>query len=235
MMKQISGNLYQINLGAVNAFVIEDGAYLILIDTGYKGSADKIFKAIEKAGKDPKNISQVILTHTHPDHAGSAAEIKSRLNIPVYAHEEDTKLVENGIAGRLPMVLSPGIINWLVFNIFIKRSPNKVETCNIDKTLKDNDLLPIDGGLRVIHTPGHSLGHIALHMEKYNLLIAGDICANMNGLDLSTVYEDREIGVKSILKAANFNFDKIVFGHGKPIMQNASKILKEKFSNIYYS
>lgn len=74
-MRKITDHVYQITLGAVNAFVIEDDG-LTLVDTGYKGSADKIFNAIKKGGKDPKDIRRIILTHLHLDHAGSAAEIK---------------------------------------------------------------------------------------------------------------------------------------------------------------
>ena len=98
-MENISSNIYQIKLGMVNAFIIEDDG-LTLVDTGYKNSTDKIFESIRKAGKNPNDIKRVILTHSHPDHAGSAAEIKMRLNIPVFAHEEDAKIIKNRLFRR---------------------------------------------------------------------------------------------------------------------------------------
>lgn len=229
-MKQVTEHLYQISLGAVNVFVIEENESLTLIDCGYENSADKIFKAIKKAGKDPQNIKQLILTHTHPDHAGSAAEIKRRLNIPVLAHFEDAKLMEQGIAGRLPFVLSPGFVNWLVFNLFIKGSRNRIEPLKTDQLLHDKDILPIAGGLQVIYSPGHSLGHIALYHKKDDVLIAGDICANVFGLGLSPVYENRETGIKSILKVTATGFEKAVFGHGNPIFKGASTKMRHKFA-----
>ena len=103
-MQQIAYNIYQISLGSVNTFLIEDNG-LTLVDSGSKNSADKIFKAIVKGGKNPDNIKQVILTHCHPDHAGSAAEINDRLGIPIWAHEEDAVLIEKGVAVRMPMHL----------------------------------------------------------------------------------------------------------------------------------
>ena len=87
----------------------------------------------------------------------------------------------------------------------------------------DNDVLQVAGGLQVIHTPGHSAGHISLLLRSDGILIAGDICANVAGLALSTVYEDMCIGVQSILKVAALEFDKAVFGHGKPVMTAANK------------
>lgn len=49
-MRQITRSLYQISLGAVNVFVLEDKG-LTLIDPGNPGSADKIFSAIKKGAK----------------------------------------------------------------------------------------------------------------------------------------------------------------------------------------
>ena len=229
-MKQITHNIYQISLGAVNAFLIEDNG-LTLIDTGNKNSADKIFTAIKKEGKNPADIKQIILTHCHPDHTGSAAEIKRRLNIPVFAHIEDTTLIEKGIGGRKPMYLSPGIINRIVYNIFIKNAPQTIEPVNIDEKLKDNDVIPIAGGIHVIHTPGHCAGHIALLIKNEGVLIAADICANAAGLGISTVNENPDLSIKSILKAAAFSFDKAVFGHGSLLKMDASKKLNRKFTN----
>ena len=74
--------------------------------------------------------------------------------------------------------------------------------------------MPIAGGLQVIHTPSHSAGHISLLLKNEVVLIAGDICAHVSGLGLSTVYEDSELGIKSILKAAEFEFDKAFSGMG---------------------
>lgn len=230
-MQQITHNIFQISIGAVNAFIVEDNG-LTLIDTGYKNSTDKIFSVIKKGGKNPNNIKRIILTHCHPDHTGSAADIKKILGVPVFAHSEDAKLIEQGIGGRTPMHLTPGIINWLVYNIFIKRVENTIEPVSIEERLNDKDIIPIAGGIQVIHTPGHSAGHIALLIKSEGVLIAGDICANAAGLGLSTVNEDAGLAIKSIIKAAEFNFDKAVFGHGSPIKQGANKKLKENISTL---
>lgn len=229
-MKQITRSIYQISIGAVNAFIIKDNG-LTLIDTGYKNSADKIFAAIKKGGENPNDIKRIILTHCHPDHTGSAADIKNRLGIPVFEHSEDATLTEQGIGGRA-MHLSPGVMNWLVFNIFIKRTENIIEPVNIDEKLNDNDVIPIAGGIQVVHTPGHSAGHICLLVKNEGVLIGADICANVFGLGLSTVNEDAALGVKSIIKAAKLDFDKAVFGHGGPLKFEANRKLKEKFSMV---
>lgn len=228
-MKQITNKIYQIGLGGVNAFIIEDNG-LTLVDTGYKNSTDKIFSAIKKSGKNPEDIKQVILTHCHNDHVGSAAEIKKRLGTKMYAHTLDADIIEKGISARLPFKVSPGIMNKLLFRFIIKPKGIDIEPVKIDERLKDGDVIPIAGGIQVIHTPGHSAGHISLLVKNEGVLIAGDICANMFGLGVSIVSEEIELGIESIQKAAAFDFDKAVFGHGRLLDKNASKKLRAKFT-----
>ena len=233
-MKRISNNIYQISLGWVNAFVIEDNG-LTLIDTGPKGSMGKIFSAIKNAGKNPYDIKRVILTHAHPDHAGSAEEIKRMLRVPVMAHREDAKIMGYGIAFRKEICLTPGLKNWLIYELAIKRSGIYIEPINIDEQLNDHDLLPLLGGIRVIHTPGHSKGHISLLAENEEVLIAGDLLSNSTGLGLSVIYENMAEGISSILKVTNLDFDKMVFGYGRPILKDAGSIMRQAFDNYDYA
>ena len=227
-MKQITSHLYQISLGAVNAFVIEDDG-LTLVDTGLPGSTDKIFAALHKAGKNPAAIKRIILTHLHTDHAGSAADIKQRVNARVYAHRDDARLLEQGVSGR-PMTLTPGLTNKFIYQLFIKSAGNAVRPVAVEEKLRDGDVLPLLGGIQVIHTPGHSAGHIALLLQSEGVLIAADLCAHVLGLAYSTLYEDRALGQQSILKAAALPFDTAIFGHGGPLHGEANRELREKFA-----
>ena len=227
-MKQITASLYQINLGSVNAYVIKDNG-LTLIDTGYKGNVEKIASALQQSGEKLTDIRQIILTHCHPDHAGSAADLRARLGVPVLAHKLDAPLIEKGIGGRTPMHLSPGIINWFVYNLLLKRGTTSIDPVIVDERLSHNDVIPVAGGIRVLHTPGHSAGHIALLLKNEGVLIAGDLCSNVAGLDWSTIYEDRLQGLQSILEVADLNFDTSVFGHGNPLEEKANQKIETKF------
>ena len=230
MIQQISTHVYRIPLGAVNAYVIKDGEELTLVDTGYAKQVNKIFRALAKIGHAPEDLKRIILTHSHPDHAGSLAALVNLLNIPTLAHPADAQLIRQGIAARLPFLVSKGILNWLIFRLFIKNADNKIEPCRITEELEDGRLLPIAGGLEVIHTPGHSSGHISLLVRNDHTLIAGDLCANIGGLALATVNEDPQLAKASILKTCQKEFEIAVFGHGKPIMKKASRVMGRVFS-----
>lgn len=230
MIKNINNNIYQIDLGVVNCFLLDDGGALTLIDTGIKGSEKKIFKALAGIGKKPADIKQIILTHLHPDHAGSAAVIQQMFNIPVYAHHKDAELIEQGIGMREPMTRTPGFISWLVYSLLLKKAPKTITPVSNVIKLNDEQLLPILSGIKVIHSPGHSAGHISLLFEKEKLLVAGDICMNTKGIDYSILYEDVVLAKQTLKKVLKYNFNIACFGHGKPVIGDASRKMVEKFS-----
>jgi len=227
-MKQITPHLYQISLGAVNAFLIDDDG-LTLIDAGYPGYVDKIFDAIQKGGKDPSQIKNILITHAHPDHVGSLAAIAQRQSVEIIAHPEDAEMIEKGYALRKHLKPAPALFYKIMTGLFLNVDKGEVEACQVNQRVNDGDILPIAGGIEVIHTPGHSAGHIAFLFKKDRVLIAGDICGNVMGLGYSIVYEDYDLGMRSILKAASYDFDTAVFGHGKALMTQANNKLKAKF------
>jgi glyoxylase-like metal-dependent hydrolase (beta-lactamase superfamily II) len=232
ILRPLSPHVYQLSLGFVNAFLLHDTANgdLTLVDTGIPGSTPKIITALQKSGLDPAAIRRIILTHAHTDHAGSVAQLKNLLRIPVWAHADAANLVEAGLSGQLPLLVSPGFVNKIVYQLFIKRAAQHIEATTIDRRLQDAEILPIAGGIRIIHTPGHATGHLSLLLEQDSLLLAADACANAGGLNYSTVYENRDTGLQSLLKIAAFDFDKAAFGHGGPIKTGAAAAIRAKFS-----
>ncbi len=231
-LKRITEHLYQIPLGPVNAFFLIDEDQVILIDTGFKNDHTKILTALQQINKQVSDIKHIILTHSHPDHAGALADLVKITGAKTYMHFEDAALIRQGLAGRLPHEVSPEILNKILYHLFIKRSANKNDVVDIDVELKHNFNLPLAGGIEIIHTPGHSLGHVCLYIKSMDLLFAGDICSNMMGLKLSTVYESRKVGIESIHKVAALPFNIAVFGHGNAVMQNANVVLTNKFGKL---
>ena len=76
-MREVVDGVIQIPIGYVNAYavVVDDG--VVLVDTGIPGRADKLARAIEAARRPIGEVHTILLTHWHPDHVGSVAELRS--------------------------------------------------------------------------------------------------------------------------------------------------------------
>ena len=81
------------NMAHCNVYLVINKDGLIVIDTGTKGNADKIAQYIEKLGRQPNEVSTIILTHYHMDHAGSAKDLKEITGAKVAASAEDAKII----------------------------------------------------------------------------------------------------------------------------------------------
>jgi glyoxylase-like metal-dependent hydrolase (beta-lactamase superfamily II) len=153
---ELTPGIYRVDTGASNAYLIVEGAGLTIIDTGLSGGK-KILALIRSLGRRPEEIGRIVLTHQHPDHVGGAADLVAACGAEVWAHPLDTPAIE-GVGKRD----GPKGPLGLIFNtlIFPRLRPVKVA-----RPLADGETLPIlcgEGGLRVIVTPGHTLGHVTV-------------------------------------------------------------------------
>ncbi|MEA3489859.1 MAG: MBL fold metallo-hydrolase, partial [Candidatus Omnitrophota bacterium] len=79
----------------VYSFVVFGNENVYLIDSGIADSKDKILNYVEKNGYSKNNITTLILTHSHPDHIGSARSIKDITECQVLAHEGEKGWIED--------------------------------------------------------------------------------------------------------------------------------------------
>ncbi len=237
MPGQIVGQLYQIPLGISNAFLFdrplahpEEG--LTLVDTGVPGKAGEVLEAIRALGRQPAELKQILLTHGHADHIGSAAELQRATGAAVYVHDADAAQVRSGTGFR-PLMPAPGLKNHVVMalvRMFVVKRFKQIEPTTITGSFVEGDRLPFAGGLRVIHAPGHCAGQVCFLWEEHGgVLLAADTCGHQGGLDLSIGYEDVERGRADLQRISTFAFETACFGHGKPLRPGASRQFAEKF------
>jgi glyoxylase-like metal-dependent hydrolase (beta-lactamase superfamily II) len=225
-VKKIVEGAWLIPLGFVNSVLLqgEDGE-LVLIDAGFPNHETAIFEAIESIGRRPEDLNHLVCTHAHPDHIGSAAAVVSRTGATTWMHAIDVPIAESGGPFR-PMTSSPGLPQKIGFRIFWR--PNeRVAPLQIDKHMTDAETLPIAGGLTVVHTPGHSAGHVSLSWQSSRLMIVGDVGSNVAGVNDPLGFEDREEGRRSQRRLASLEFEAAAFGHGRAIPHDAMRRVRK--------
>ena len=218
--KRVINGVHVVPMGMANAYLIEGDDGLTLIDAGFPGKEAAVFQAIRGLDRSPDQLKHLVLTHGHPDHIGSAAAIVRETSAKTYMHALDIPLAESGGPFR-PMRPAPGLLGQVLCRLFFDPE-ERMEPVLIDQPLSDGELLPIAGGIEVIHTPGHCAGHVALLWRPGRMLFAGDVCTNLMGLGDPVGFESLEEGRASQRKLASLSFDAAGFGHGKPIARDAS-------------
>jgi glyoxylase-like metal-dependent hydrolase (beta-lactamase superfamily II) len=206
---------------SVNAFLVEGDDGLTIVDTGIEGSADTIMAAAEELGYGPDRIAGIVVTHCHGDHTGSLAELVRRVGGPVYMHHEDRMLTCAGEGSR-PMTPSPGI----ELPPGMPKGPSLVEPVDpaVVVEVGDGDRVPLAGGMRVFHTPGHTAGHALYLLPRAGgTLFIGDAASNVTRLGVSMVYEDHTQASLDLERISQIDFDNALFSHGEPIVGGADE------------
>ncbi len=159
------------------AYLIE-GETLALVDSGMFWNGRAVLRYIASIGRQPEDLSHILVTHKHPDHVGGIRHVSKRTGAAVAAHP--------------------------------------------------NDMLPIGGGVRVIHTPGHTDGSVCFLHEPTRTLFSGDtIFSDGKRISRSVPFPgyDGPAYRESLKRLANMDFSAVCGGHGIPLLEGGAGIL----------
>lgn len=217
-MKQITADVSTFTgllVGRVYALKDSDG--ITLVDASISNAGPKILAQLAQAGHKPSDVKRILITHAHPDHVGALPYLHKETNAEVWCHALEKPVVQGEEAiARPPSGLRPPV--------------TKVAPTPVHRTLADGEMLPILGGLQVVHTPGHAPGHLSFFHPERRLLIVGDaifrLFFNRLTLPLAMLTVDMEEDKRSIRKLMALKPEIVMFGHGDPIVENATAQLE---------
>lgn len=209
--------------GLVNAHLILGPNGCILVDTGLPGSEAKIEKALTEHRRSFRDITLIVVTHAHVDHAGNAALLRELSGAPIVAHEQDAEYVRR----EAPMTFCP--TGW--FGRLFLKTPLMFEPYKgfaPDILLSNDDTLDLTRyGIPgvVTHTPGHTAGSISIALSTKDALV-GDLIASgvlLGGLIRTNharrpPFEDdpRSVGV-ALQRLLDSGMERFYMGHGGPL------------------
>jgi len=205
------------------AFTDDDGS-VTLVDCGLSKAPPRIVAGLAAIGKRPADVTRILLTHVHPDHAGGAAEMSRQTGADVWVHEGDHPSATSGT------VAQKADQRFLLGRLFSRLPDPGFEPFTPGPLLRDGDVLPVAGGLRVVHTPGHSPGHVSFLHEPTRTLITGDSMFNFSfrGLTLSPRFlcSDFALTQQTAHRLGELDYDVAAFTHGAEMTDNARERIR---------
>ncbi|MGK4595389.1 MBL fold metallo-hydrolase [Amycolatopsis sp. w19] len=174
-------------LRAVNVYVVTDGTRLVLVDSGWalESARERLSRGLKALGADLGDIDEFLITHVHRDHYTLAVELRREFGGKLgLGKREEPSLVRSGDPDRFPMEAQVGLL----------------QSCGADSVVEE--LAKAFGGVRhteahlweqpdewlvpgkraivpgrefdVVHTPGHTDGHVVFVDDEAGLVFSGD-------------------------------------------------------------
>jgi glyoxylase-like metal-dependent hydrolase (beta-lactamase superfamily II) len=194
-----------------------------LVDTGLPGQFDEIGSALTGAGVGVRDLKRIVLTHQDIDHVGSLPDLVEASGARVLAHEVEVPYIDGT---ERPRYDRPDFLEAFPQVTALLERLKKVR---VDEALADGARLDVAGGIRVVATPGHTVGHICLYLERTRTVIAGDALMAEDGRlqgPSPNATADMPTASRSVRRLAELDVDAIVCYHGGVVADDAGGQLR---------
>lgn len=229
----LDDRVYRLDLGMVNAYLVDDGepsnarrtssdrrsdgGEVTLVDAGTPGGVDTLRSELAAAGYTAADLDRVLVTHFDFDHVGGLAGLEAEG--PVYAMEPDASFIDG--SATPPLTNHKGLLQRLL-GVRLRSPGRPVER------LADGDRV---GEFTAIHTPGHTPGHVVYRHETLPVALLGDLVREDGGrLEAPPWYINYDTGqnASSVRALADQEREFAVagMGHGEPLREGGDAALQ---------
>jgi glyoxylase-like metal-dependent hydrolase (beta-lactamase superfamily II) len=227
LQPNVAEGVHRVEDSYTNWYLVEENGRLTIVDAGVPTSWKSLLDALGRVGRSLGDIEAVVLTHAHFDHVGFAERARRELGVPVYVHENDVPLARHpwryGMERPRALYFATQVQALPIVATFLANrafwpSPLK------DVVRYESGTLPVPGSPRVVFTPGHTLGHCALHLPDREALLVGDAIVTLDPytarrgprLVARAATADSERATRSLEPLVETGARTVLVGHGEP-------------------
>jgi glyoxylase-like metal-dependent hydrolase (beta-lactamase superfamily II) len=183
LQREVASGVHRIEDVNTNWYLVEDEDGVTIVDAGVPTSWRSLLAALETIGRRPDEVRAVVLTHAHFDHIGFAERARRELDVPVHVHTNDVPLTRHprrySYEGSMVKTLLRHPRGVPIFAGFIRHRalfPPPIATVS----RFEDGVLAVPGRPRVLFTPGHTIGHCALHLPDRDVVVSGDAIVTLD-------------------------------------------------------
>jgi glyoxylase-like metal-dependent hydrolase (beta-lactamase superfamily II) len=235
--RDVAEGVHRIGEHYVNWYLVEEGGRITIVDAGLPASWQSLLEALSKIGRSPGDVEALVLTHAHFDHIGFAERARVELGIPVWVHENDAPLTRRPwlyMSERSPLsYLGPRMLP--IVASFIRAGAPRVGPIRQVRRFGNEGVLDVPGSPRILFTPGHTLGHVGLHLPERDAVISGDALVTHDPytdtrgprIVARAATADSERALASLELLAGTGAGTLLPGHGEPWTGGAESAVRE--------
>ncbi len=210
-------------LGSSVLFLLGENEVTI-VDAGSRGSLRAIRRALRRTGHSLREVRRIVVTHYHPDHVGGLADLRAATGAQIWVHALEAPY----LAGEAPYPnpFGSGALGTATERLAPLILPRPLP---VDRALEEGDLIPACGGMRVVHSPGHTRGSISLFQPAWRWVFAADALQVIGGeltLPAARFSEDLEAAKRSICKLAALEPTTLCLSHYRPQTERVPERLR---------
>ena len=217
-MPEVAGSVFVLPLdvdrGGVerrfNPSAVETDSGLVLLDAGFPHTVEQLEAGLADSAYGLADVELIVLTHHDGDHASGLSALLERTDALVAAHREEAPYVD----GRSFPIKTPD-------------DQDRYEPAPIDVELVGGESIRTAAGpMELLHTPGHSPGHLAAYLPEAKVLITADAMTAEDGLagPNETFTPDMETATESVGVLADLDVETVICYHGGPVEATGDEI-----------